>query len=206
MKCNQISSISFKKKLMANANIVSDGKPENVGIYKLEPRKEEDRYYFERLQSEPEWRKGLFLRSLHRTMRYLGDDVHIYVMEDKNNKCLGLLEVDDDIYAQKFQDVIYLETRPDLKNEDGKGRKKYIAETLMAFATKVFDEKIKNGIIVGNPLYFARNFYIDNCGFRQDEDIQGSLHSSSLFLLKENFDNLVQKNALHTGSEIELVG
>ena len=73
---------------MANANIISDGKPENVGIYKLEPKNvEADRYYFEDLQAQPEWRRGLFLKSLHRTMRYFGDDVHIYVMEDKNNKC-----------------------------------------------------------------------------------------------------------------------
>lgn len=200
------NSISFKKKLMATADIISDGKPENVGIYQLEPQKDEDRYYFERLQAEPEWKRGLFLKSLHRTMRYFGDDVHIYVMEDKNNKCLGLMEIDDDIYAQRYQDVIYLETRPDSKNEDGKGNKKYIGETLMAFATKVFDEKIKNGIIVGHPLYFARDFYIDHCGFSQDVDIQGSLHSSSLLLLKENFDNLVRKNVAHTGSEIELVG
>lgn len=203
MISNRVNSISFKKKLMANANIISDGKPENVGIYKLEPKNvEADRYYFEDLQAQLEWRRGLFLKSLHRTMRYFGDDVHIYVMEDKNNKCLGLMELDDDIYNQSYQDVIYLETRPDSKNEDGKGSKKYIGETLMAFATKVFDEKIKNGIIVGHPLYSALRFYTDNCGFKHDIEI----HRSSLFLPKGNFENLVQKNAAHTKSEIELVG
>ena len=196
------NSISFKKKLMANANIVSDGKSENVGIYKLEPKNvEEDRYYFERLQAEPEWRKGLFLKSLHRTMRYFGDDVHIYVMEDKNNKCLGLLEVDDDIYAQKYQDVIYLETRSDLKNEDGKGKKKYIGETLMAFATKVFDKKHSEGISVGHPMYSAVDFYIENCGFEEDDSCE-----PQLLLSKEKFDDLVALNEKHTNSMIELVG
>ena len=49
MKCNQISSISFKKKLMANAAILSKNMPEKVSIYELDNREEKDKMYFEKL-------------------------------------------------------------------------------------------------------------------------------------------------------------
>ena len=201
MKCNQINSISFKKKLVANANILSEGKPEKVSIYELDKFDEEDKFYLENLLGTPAWRKGLFISTLQREFPCSSRNEHYYVMEDKDANCLGTLKIKTNFKFGPHEDVDFIETCPKYANYHGQSSKKYIGETLMAFATKVFANSDSEGISVAAPTLPAEPFYIDKCFFfREIED------ENKLILPKEHFYKLVSQNEANTKGKIEMVG
>lgn len=195
-------SPSFQKKLVANANILSKNFPEKVNIYELEPRKEEkDKYYFQNLLFTKDWRKSKFCKAFHRSIANASIHEHFYVMEDKKDNCLGIIKINDDTKFLEFQDIEYIETNPKYANYYGQSSKKYIGETLLTFATKVFDKNHSEGISVATPVLVAEEFYTDKCGFKRE--VEDEL---KLTLKKENFDKLVLKNEAHTKGKIKMVG
>lgn len=200
MKCNQISSISFKKKLMANAAILSKNMPEKVSIYELDNREEKDKMYFEKLAESTDWRKGLFRYSMHRSISHSKRNEHFYVMEDKNNNCLGYMKIKDDSELSGSQDVEYIETNPKYVNYHGQSDKKYIGETLLAFLAKFYGQNDSDAIVVKTPTLPAEDFYIDKCCFvRQVDD------EPPVTLTKQKFNELLEQNKNHTNTEIEMV-
>ncbi len=200
MNCNQINSISFKKKLVANANILSEGKPEKVSIYELDKFEEKDKFYFENLLATTDWRKGLFVRSLQRELPCSARYEHFYVMEDKENNCLGTIKINTNFKHGPHEDVEYIETCPKYANYHGQSSKKYIGETLLSFATKVFSNSDSEGISIASPTLPAEPFYTDKCYFfRESED------EYKVILPKKDFHKLTTQNEFHTNGKIEMV-
>lgn len=199
MLCRQISSISFKKTLVAKTNILKNNQPCSVSIYEL--KKREDKDYFEKLLDDKKWKNSRFLvfmkKHFEKSVRYKftgGPNLKFYSLEDKKQNCLGLVEVDNSRFDT--QNILYIESFPlNKKNKEYK----YIGETLLAFLTKQQQMKIKpkklfiNFVVTGaEPFYLKSHFGFENT-------------CKQMSLRKDNQKLLIESNKEHTQSEIELV-
>ncbi len=194
-------SPSFQKQLKAKVNILNNNKPEQCFIYEL--NEEEDLDYFKEIKEMPEWREKGFAVQFHETLEDKDDSEHLFVMESKDEECLGILELDDDVVNNEFQRIEYIETYLPCSSRNGDRSRKYIGQTLLAFAAKSFDEsKHKKGLRIPSAVREAVNFYISKCHFNW------VLRSTpyELILLKEDFDKLINTNEQNTKGKIELVG
>lgn len=218
-------NLSFQKKLMANANVIKDNKPCPVAIYKLD--KKEDKNYLKNLsKNDKNWQYPFYLDRIQKEFEHSfrfrlknGSKLEFYTLEDKNQNCLGLVEVDNGKKGK--QNIAYLEKFP---ADYQKHRYKYIGETLLAFLAKQQKSaKEPRKIVVDNAMIEAQEFYLkskfkymyDGCTYNQmylptvDCDESAGYNGSSadkMFLPKYNDDLLLESNKYHTKSEIELVG
>lgn len=218
-------NLSFQKKLMANANVIKDNEPCPVSIYKLD--KKDDKNYLKNLsEKDKNWQYSFYLDKIQKEFEHSlrlrlknGSKLEFYTLEDKDQNCLGLVEVDNG--KKEKQNVAYLERFP---ADYQKHRYKYIGETLLSFLAKQQKAaKAPRKIVVDNAMIEAQEFYLkshfkymyDGCTYNQmylptfDCD-EAAGHNTSvqdkMFLPKYNDDLLLESNKNHTGSEIELVG
>lgn len=194
-------SPSFQKQLRAKVNILNNNKPEQCFIYEL--NKEEDSDYFKQIKKMQEWSETGFAEEFHKTLNDKAEREHLFVMESKEEECLGILELDDDIISGNFQRVEYLETFTPYSSRKEDRSRKYIGQTLLAFAAKSFDEtKHKLGLRVPSLVDSASSFYLDKCNFYRP--IKSEPYN--IILLKENFDKLINRNEQNTQGKMEIIG
>ena len=192
-------NLSFEKQLKAKANIINNGKPEQCFIYKL--NKEEDSDYFLKLNDNPIWWEEGFCKEVCQTVQNDEPSEHVYVMEDSNEECLGFIEIDDDVIFEEYQRVEYLETYSPYSSKNEDRNRKYIGQTLLAFAAKTFNKRHKIGLLVPVAVQGSWGFYIDKCNFRQNK-----YSPVELLLKKRDFNKLIKANESNTKGKIELVG
>ena len=191
-------NLSFEKQLKATANILNNGKPERCYIYELN---QEDADYFMPLRSKPEWQEEGFLPNIHQTVYDGEPSEHVFVIESKDEECLGVLEADDDIIREDYQKIEFLETCSPYSHKNENRNRKYIGQTLLAFAAKFFGCKNKTALKIPSAVQASWGFYIDKCNFVQDKYIP-----YELMLEKEDFEKLITTNEQNTKGKIELVG
>ena len=200
MKITNINQyLNFGKTLQAQCKILnSDNIPTKASIYKLDS--EEDVQYFNELESQQDWWKSEYINFLKGEIKYvLKHPTHdsIYVMEDEDNRCLGVLELSE---AGSEDEVMILETAPKFQADGSDNRKyKYIGETLLSFAAI----KAKNDYSEQLNLFSSESavpFYERKCGFIRKDD-----ESPEFYLPNESFDKLIQQNEAHTKSKIDFV-
>ena len=191
-------NLSFEKQLRATANILNNGAPERCYIYELE---KEDSDYFLKLCKNPVWWEEGFCKEVFQTVQNDEPTEHVFVMESQDEECLGFLEADDDIIRDDYQKIEFLETYSSYSNKNESRNRKYIGQTLLAFAAKYFDGKQKTALKIPSAVQASWGFYIDKCNFVQDEFIP-----YELMLEQEDFEKLITKNEQNTKGKIELVG
>lgn len=196
-------NLSFQKKLMANANVIKDNEHCPVSIYKLQRIKDKD--YFEKLQENDLWQKSSFLNKFSIEFKkspYLqiikGYDLDFYALEDKENNCLGLVEVDSGQSGR--QKVRFIETFPANRSQKDF---KYIGETMLAFLTKQIQSgKAFQQLYIPQATINAQSYY-RKLGFLYDAEPD---FPTNMCLTYDREHILLDSNKIHTGSEIELVG
>lgn len=192
------NSISFQKKLKANCTVLKDNKPIECNIYQLEGGGKDDDY-FEKLRNVSSWMSGLFTGFLD---DYTKDKTvpieELYVIEDKNEKCLGYCQInDEDPYEVNFN---YLERIP--TGLFGYNYK-YIAETMLAYMVEKAKTESKESVVAENVISKAKDFYkSNNFEFVRNYTNWGV----DGFLDEEYYDKLLDKNKAHTTKSIELIG
>ena len=218
-------NLSFQKKLMAKANVIKNNEPCPVSIYKLDRKQDKD--YIKNLrENDSDWSYAYYLTDMEEQFEQAkyarlinGENLKFYTLEDENQKCLGLVEVDNGGIGK--QNIVYFERFP---ADYQKHRYKYIGETLLSFLAKQQKAaKAPRKIVVDNAMIEAQEFYLkshfkymyDGCTYNQmylptvDCDESAGYNGSSadkMFLPKYNDDLLLESNKYHTKSEIELVG
>ena len=191
-------SPNFQKQLKAKANILNNGLPEQCFIYEL--NKEEDYDYFKEIKEKPEWKEKGFAEEFDKTLKDQRSHEHLFVMETVDEECLGILELDDDILGDRFQKIEYLETFKPYSYRNNNRDRKYIGQTLLAFAAKLLKNKSNKDLKVPSAVDSAINFYIDKCGFEKVP-----LKPYELLLFKEDFNDLIESTEQKTQGEIEVI-
>lgn len=186
---------SFKKQLVANANIIKGKEPVDCKIYSLS--KKEDKTYFADLKHSHDWAGYKLLIGVAYDLKNPPVSSQIYSLEDENGKCLGYVETREN---NDDKEIIFIETCPSEKHQN-KGRKyKFIGETLMSFVAGLAKKEHAENIVVPSALVEAWGFYTDCCGFYEDKyDTYG------LYLPFGKYDNLINKNKENTKNFIKYV-
>ena len=192
-------SPSFQKQLRAKATIQKQNKPEQCFIYEL--NQEEDSTYFEKYLKLPIWDRGVYVDVFDMHIKDKEDKEHIYVMESADEELLGMIQVNDDDKYGEYQTIEYLSTSPLYSSVNIYRDRKYIGQTLMAFAAKSFDKNHIKGLCIPTPVSTAVDFYINECNFYPyDPD------AAELIMHKNSFDKVISKNEEKTQGKLELGG
>ncbi len=195
MKINAINnSLSFKKKLEAKCCVLKDSKPYSCKIYSLDAQKDSD--YFMDYSRSLQWQKSIYWKDMDEELKYFTDHEKFYVMEDKNNDCLGFIKV----LAERKKlpkSVIFFETNPQYASSNSNRNIKYIGETLLAFVTKLAQKDESFMVNISIPTSDSIPFYRDKCGFNSSQ-------GTGLVLVSDNYKKLIEQNELHTGKKIRL--
>lgn len=188
------NSINFQKKLVAKAGIITDGKTEDVNIYRLDKRR--DIRDIRKALNNPIWEGNYYLNcelfKHWNGYRHLG---HIYTIEDKNKNILCYSVIYNKGLFNKSLELI--ETAPKISRYNKKDRKsKYIGETMLAFiASKLKGKNLDVPYV--NQEFLTKSFYT-YCNFELG-DRYGAI------LKKDNAKKLIEQNFQHTGKKIELI-
>lgn len=194
---SQNSSISFEKSLVAKAGFVRAGKTRTCKIFRL--FKDVDNDYFYQIRNRDKWLDSSFMEEVSDNIKNLNDHKRVYVLEDKKENCLGLVELVD-LPSHNKKEVLFLETCPKYSNSNSDRKAKYIGETLMAFVTKLAKKDKNDKVSISVYTQNAFPFYVDKCKFSQ-----ASKTSKSIELPKSKFGHLLFQNGLHTKRRIELI-
>ncbi len=216
-------NLSFQKKLMAKANVIKNNEPCPVSIYKLDRKQDKD--YIKNLrENDSDWSYAYYLTDMEEQFEQAkyarlinGENLKFYTLEDENQKCLGLVEVDNGSIGK--QNIVYFERFPANKE---KKEFKYIGETLLAFLTKQQKTAniprkiiIKDAMDDAQPFYTKSNFlfryelnplFVPLPVFDSDDENGFARRLNQMILPKNKMDLLLENNKNHTKSEIELVG
>ncbi len=192
MKISSLKNLPFQKRLVANCAVKGQNTKIPCSIYQLEL---EDENYFEYLSCANGWKNGEYILSADYDIRdgYINS---MYVIEDKNNRCLGYTELVD---AGDDRNVIeFFEVKPICRCNNKKRAKKYVGETLLNFAVQMSKKLGKDIVHVVYPVSSAYDFYT-KCGFKKDDKDVG------LKINTNEGQELADKNFEHTNSRIEFV-
>jgi len=128
MKTNNlsISSVSFQKKLVANATILNNGQQEQVKIYDLDKAKDiED---LKKAENSNLWKRSKFIHCVNIIFNPTNTSKY-YVIENKNGEIISFAHIE----KQKDYILHAIETAPALSvNNEGRTTR-YIGETMLAF-------------------------------------------------------------------------
>ena len=176
--------ISFGRKIpVATCNIQNKRTKElsKAIIYEHDARDSADVQYFKNLPKH--WKFG---REVSENISLKHAFQHVYVndryfsIENKEGMPIGLMQISDNC---DFIDVEFLEAHD---------RKKYnfIGTNLLAYAGMTTLNEGQDRLIISEALKKARPFYIEHCGFRQNNKI--------LEMKREEIPNFVQKSQAKT--------
>lgn len=208
MKVNSSNFLSFQKKLVASCNVLNqDGVKLPCKIYQLEDENKGDLQYIKKTRKQENWEKSEYISTFYdeyRSYKKGNNTVNkkFYVMQDKDESCIAFCEVYD-FNSLRPDEIALLEVAPKIKHDnqnENPNNFKYVGQTFVAFLVKLCQKSNKR-ILEVNYADSAYTFYKDKCFFDEDEF---NTYISSL--RKENFDKLIKKNELNTGSSIDLVG
>lgn len=186
---------SFKKQLVANANVIKGKEPVVCKIYSLS--KKEDKTYFADLKHSQDWAGYKLLIGVAYDLKNQPVSSRIYSLEDENEKCLGYVETREN---NDDKEIIFIETCPSEKHQNKERKYKFIGETLMSFVAGLAKKEHAENIVVPSALPEAWGFYTDCCGFYEDKyDIFG------LYLPFGEYDNLINQNKENTKNFIKYV-
>lgn len=203
MKINSIkSNISFQKTLVANTAYIKDDKVCPAKIYKLNPVK--DKNYFFYIENNEEWASNNYLYFLNREIHQEANKTNnnsnykpeFFVMEDENDECISVLSVETD-KCRNETDGGYFEVRRDLSTENENRSAKYIGESFILFVTKWANNVLGTKFVINLPSSTARDFY-EKCAFEHISD--------GFYFPQENIDFLARRNKIHTGVGVNLIG
>lgn len=195
MKITNISnSLSFKKKLEATCHVLKDNHPYKCGIYSLNQREDAD--YFVDYNRSTQWKNSTYWINMDEELREFYDHEKFYVMEDKDDNCLGFIKVRS-VSKKLPRTVIFFETNPQYANGNKNRNIKYVGETLLAFVTKLAKKEKSPVVNISVPTGSSIPFYKDKCGFA----IQKGL---GLILSTEDYKKFIEQNEAHTGKKIWL--
>ena len=206
MKINNLPyNINFEKIHVANCNVVNNKQPVECKIFELDSVEDSD--YFNILSDDPNWNGARFLdaQCLGFKEWLAQPNLHHYVLEDYDSKCLGyaLINKKDDSCL-----IDFIETAPKLKNDnscESAGNYKYIGESLLSFIAKKM-QKLGVKEIEATSISSVKDFYINRCGFQLVSKAKGFfLPLFKMALHDSNYDQLIKQNEEHTGASIDLV-
>lgn len=192
-------SPSFQKQLRAKVNILNNNKPEKCYIYELNQKEDAD--YFEPYLKHSIWDEEVYIDIFDSHIKEKEKNEHIYVLESKDKELLGALQVNDDDKYGEYQTIEYIATSPLYSSANIPRDRKYIGQTLLAFAAKAFDNKHTKGLCIPTPISSAVDFYMNKCNFSPcDPD------ACELVMHKNSFDKFIKKNEENTQGRLELIG
>lgn len=186
---------SFKKQLVAEANVVKGQKPVPCKIYSLSNK--EDKTYFEDLKHSFDWKGYHLILGAAYDLKNSPANSKIYALEDENEKCLGYVETRE---TAEDKEIVFIETCPNSKHQNKLRKYKFIGETLMSFVVGLAKKENASNVVVPCVLNEAWGFYTDGCGFY--DDLYNVL---GLYLPCNEYDNLINKNKNNTKKFITYV-
>ena len=198
---NRPVNISFQKSLVAKCKIKKGDAQEECYIHKLD--KKTDSEYFDKYLYDTDCEKSFFIEELSYRGFYTmfdirGKNTSVYVMEDSNNKFIGVCSVND-----SFDDSIHLleiETKPAFAYSNKNRETKYVGETLITFLNELVKRQGKEWLVIPSGYSKAADFYFQNCGFEELNE------RKSAKIGGEASEKLSEQNQRHTGSKIIFVG
>lgn len=190
------SSVSFGKTLVAQCDLRRQNhRKVPCNIFQL--NFPEDKDYFFKLENSKPWEKAWFMWDMDEEFNSDVTGERTYVIESKGGRCLGFASVLEDDELPGEEELVYLETCPKYQITNEKRTIKYIGETLIAFITGLAKGKDIKTIEIKAYTSNGERFYKKKCNFEQRND-----EKQTLFLRRENFENVINKNKAHTHSEI----
>ena len=189
-------NINFQKRLVANATIQRNNKPQEVEIFHLDDP--QDNKILDKALDTNEWVGSYYLPDLN--IGFLSDfqQNKYYIMTDKKDKLLCMCVVNE--RGNKKNKLEYIETAPKLsKYNKGERKVKFIGETMLAFIAK--KGKIdKKGLVIPNVAQRPETvkFYFNQCKCTPDGKKGAKMPVDSI-------DCFVKKNESHTGSKIRIL-
>ena len=191
MKINSLKfNTFFQKKFVSKANILRDNQPYQCDIFQLEKKIDID--YFDKIHDDRNWKFSHYVDDAETVTNAGAPNEKTYVIEDKNQKCLGFVCITD--YKEtNTKEVDYLEVCPIYSNSNRKRTLKYIGETLLAFLAKQAKFQNHDELRVPYVMRNARGFY-SKCGFREDNKI----FDSAMWIKNDEYDKFISLNNQHT--------
>jgi len=196
MKINCINNPTFQKKLMATCAILKNGKKENVNIYLLDEKKDEEIY--RKTMEHSAWRGSILAAAMHYDFIYSNksQDMH-FVMEDKKQNPLCFASIQN---KQEQNNLMCIETAPKYSMNYKKRHYRYIGETMIAFLIELTKKADKKLLCIPCILKDenTKHFYFKQCDFKTKT-------GNEAWLKKRGFEQMLRKNSEHTGSKIDLI-
>ena len=189
------SNINFQKRLVANCSFRKGGQTVPAKVYEFDSDDKDDIRYFNSLPMSNDWARNNFLIDVASDLQ-VGVGSRIYALEDENNRCLAVAEVED--RTKDSSDLVFIETAPSVAWEMYDRNIKYVGETMLATLVKLAKKDKKKQFNVIDPTPYALRFYL-KYGFRED------VFSEDITIKNSQFEDLIKTNETHT-SKIELIG
>ena len=192
-------TISFGKTLVAKCDLPRQNhKKVECNIFKL--NSEEDSDYFEKLWTSKPWQDSKYLCDMNAELNADIEGERIYVLESQAGKCLGYIAMTPALNNPQHEELVFLETCPKYQKEKDNRPLRYIGETLLTYAIKKADKDKTRAILIKEYSQAGKSFYIQNCGFKESADKNGTL-----LLPRKSFKDLAKRNEEHRKSKIQFI-
>lgn len=192
----RVAPISFQKTLVKNCTIPDNKHRLNsCAIYKLDLPEDID--YFSKAQCDRKWTDNRFLDEVESCFQCAIEEENNYVLENKKGDCLGYICTSDDS-KNKIKEIMFLETCPAYAKSNPKRGMKYIGETLLSYAVELADKEGFECVSIPIASTKATSFYVDKCGFKENEN-----DPMEKTLSKKDFYKLIKQNQEHTNIKEE---
>lgn len=196
MKINSINNILFQKKLVAKCKFIQDNLQKDANIYELESGVDDNYLRFN--LSKTKWSENAFYAGSI-VIDYLdfksSKSTKFYVMEDEKENLIAYCE-----FANRYDncELDIIEALPEASIYNSERKTKYIGETMIAFLVNLCKKLSKDFKVVDiAERKQTKDFYYKNCQMKQ-------IAPKEAILEKEKFNEFLEQNTRHTGTEIGL--
>ena len=192
------SRISFGKTLVATCQIPTTDRGMCVGnIFELNNR--EDKDYFEKLKTTPQWNGSKFLRGMDCLMKAgsIGNTNDTFSLENSTGECLGYISIITHEAPHNKKFIYSIETAPQFSDNKKDKTIKHVGSSLVAFA--VGQAKQENRKQVSTLAFDSdtRKFFIRHCGFKI-----GYESSYDCIIEQKHYSKFLEKYKEKMGNEI----
>lgn len=196
MKISSTPNIFFQKKLIAKCNVIDTCKQKPCKIFELDYTDSQDIKYYRKLHKDKNWEDYFYIDNISSDIE-AGVETRYFVMEDENEHCLAICEVDECYPDQN--ELLYIETAPACCSENKKRTLKYVGESLITFLVGLAKSQEKEKFAICDPRDQAVLFY-KKCGFKIND------FDDNMTMKNSDFTQLLDRNKAHTGQKIEYIG
>lgn len=180
MRINTIATnLSFKKDLIATADVLRKGKNYECNIFELNNVK--DFFYFEKVKQDPNWNKAEYLNEIAEDFPMNFPTEKTYTIENEEEQCLGFTTVE--FFDKERMEISLLETCPKFAHQRGRREIKYIGQAIINFLINIAQERNIQKITVPISSNKSKKFY-ERCGFKTSN----ILKEDDATLLSKNYD------------------